>query len=56
MAIRDSLGLANALEVLISNPQMRKEMGIAGRKKAEIEFDVQDVINKHLEIYSSYLN
>ncbi|MEJ5089245.1 glycosyltransferase [Sphingobacterium faecium] len=56
VAIRDSLGLANALEVLISNPQMRKEMGIAGRKKAEIEFDVQDVINKHLEIYSSYLN
>lgn len=56
VSIRDSLGLANALEKLISNPQMRKEMGIAGRKKAEIEFDVQDVINKHLEIYSSYLN
>jgi len=33
-----------------------ESMGAEGRKKAKKEFDVNDVISKHLKIYNSYLN
>lgn len=53
--VGDAKALAAALAKLIDNPALRKEMGVAGRQKAEREFDVADVINKHLEIYNSVL-
>lgn len=48
--------LAEALEKLINNPELIKEMGAKGRKKAEQEFDVKEVIKSHLHIYSSVQN
>ncbi|WP_221406103.1 glycosyltransferase family 4 protein [Proteiniphilum acetatigenes] len=49
--VRDSIALAKSLETLINNRQLMEEMGKAGRKKAEAEFDVNEVIRKHLDIY-----
>jgi glycosyltransferase involved in cell wall biosynthesis len=47
--------LAVAIEKLINAPEDRKRMGIYSRKKAELEFDQKDVVQKHLEIYETML-
>ncbi len=47
--------LAEALEKLITDEGLRGKMSLAGRKKAEAEFDVKSVIKKHLDIYKSLL-
>lgn len=47
--------LAEALAKLINNPELRAEMGKASRQKAEQEFDVNQVIQKHLNIYQDLL-
>ena len=53
--VRDSNKLAEALMQLIENTQLRLNMGLQGRKFAEQEFDVNSVVDKHLEIYSALL-
>lgn len=53
--VRDADALALALEKLINNPALMEEMGGAGRRKAEAEFNVDDVVRRHLEIYNSLL-
>ena len=54
--IRDGKKLAEALEKLFLDQNMMKKMGIESRKKAEREFNVKDVIEKHLEIYNSFVH
>lgn len=44
--------LADALEKIILEPELLQTMGDESRKKAEKEFDVQNVIAKHLEVYN----
>lgn len=44
--------LASKLRVLIDNPEMRESMGKASRAKAEKEFSLDVVIEKHLKIYN----
>lgn len=56
VSVGDGKALANAIEKLVTNYSLMESMGAEGRKKAEKEFDVNDVINKHLKIYNSYLN
>lgn len=46
--------LAWAIEKLLLDKHLIKKMGVNSRKKAEIEFDVNSVVEKHLKIYSSY--
>lgn len=48
---RDVESLASRLKTLINDKHLRIQMGINGRKKAEAEFSVADVVKKHLEIY-----
>lgn len=43
--------LVEKLRVLIENKDMRQRMGMAARKKAESEFSLDTVIEKHLSIY-----
>lgn len=50
--VKDGLALANALERLVNDRSLMEKMGKAGRSKAEIEFDVKDVVKKHMEIYT----
>lgn len=47
--------LAEALEKLIRNSDLIKSMGNKSREKAEMEFDVKNVISKHLRIYNDLI-
>ena len=48
---RDSKALASAFRKLISDPQLRKRMGKAGRKIAVNEFSIEIVIQKTFTVY-----
>lgn len=50
---RDALSLADAIQSLIENPELRKSMGNAGRLLAEREFNIETVIETHMKIYQS---
>lgn len=52
---RNEQVLAAAIEKLLNNPRQCNEMGLAGRRLAEQEFDVRQVIAKHLQIYQRLL-
>ncbi|EJL6339901.1 glycosyltransferase family 4 protein [Vibrio cholerae] len=53
--VKDAKSLAAAISTLCENSQLRKQLGSAGRKLAEDEFDIQSVINAHLSIYEDLL-
>lgn len=48
---RDAEALAEAVGLLISNPNLRQQMGIAGRELAEREFSIDKVVAAHIDIY-----
>jgi glycosyltransferase involved in cell wall biosynthesis len=50
--VRDSETLAQKLRILIEDKELRVKMGKASREKAEREFDLKKVIERHMEIYS----
>src|SRR5690606_26107826 len=54
--VGDSVALAHAIETLVQDRNLMVEMGKQGREKAEREFDMKGVINRHLEIYNSLLS
>jgi glycosyltransferase involved in cell wall biosynthesis len=49
--LRDPLRLAAAINDLLLDPELRRRMGAAGRRKAETEFDDRVVVSKTLEAY-----
>lgn len=51
--VKDSAALAEKLQLLIDNAQLREDMGKASRLKAEREFSVDKVVSKHLEVYEA---
>lgn len=53
---RNAEQLAEKLRILFENPALRKEMGMKGREKAEKEFDIKIVVQKHLDIYQRLLD
>ena len=50
--VRDSEALAQKLRILIEDKNLRVSMGRAAREKAEREFGLDSVVERHLEIYS----
>ncbi len=52
---RDPQALAAAIRELLLDPQRRKRMGTQGRLIAEREFGIEQVVEKHLEIYRDLL-
>ncbi len=54
--VRDSSGLADAIQFLIENPERRKRMGVSGRALAEREFAIEKVVDAHLAIYQELTN
>lgn len=52
---KDYKKLAIKISYLLDNPQILKRMGDAGRKRAEELFDINEVVKKHLNIYSELL-
>jgi len=49
--VRDSIGLAGAIERLLADDRLRVELGAQGRVKAIREFDVRQVVQQYLELY-----
>lgn len=47
--------LTDKLKILIDDAELRQKMGKAGRKKAEKEFSLDVVIEKHLSIYNELI-
>lgn len=53
---KDVDALVSKLKVLIDNPEVRVSMGKASRTKAEKEFSLDVVIEKHLKIYNELIS
>ena len=54
--VKDTDLLAQRMATLLCDKEKRAEMGLNSRKFAEKEFSVEDVIEKHLEIYETLTN
>ncbi|WP_369600007.1 glycosyltransferase family 4 protein [Hahella sp. SMD15-11] len=54
--VKDVESLANAIQKLIENPGLRREMGLAGRRLAEKDFAIEKIVDQHLEIYKELLS
>jgi glycosyltransferase involved in cell wall biosynthesis len=52
---RDAVALADALERLIQDSDLRQAMGEAGRALAEREFGIEKVVAAHLQIYQELM-
>lgn len=48
---KDSMALAEAIEKLLLDENLRLSMGEESRKKVLREFDIDTIIHKHLEVY-----
>lgn len=48
---RDETGIRSALDTLLANPQMRKELGAAARARVENRFSWQVIANQYLSVY-----
>jgi glycosyltransferase involved in cell wall biosynthesis len=53
--VKNSNLLAKKLEFLIKNYKIRNKMGRAGRKLAEKHFDINKIVNQHLNVYDELL-
>ena len=49
--VRDADVLADAMQRLIEDAELRRKMGAAGRALAEREFDINKIAQQHLDIY-----
>jgi len=50
---RDAKALADAIQLLIEDADLRQRMGREGRRLAEKEFSIEKIVQAHLEIYAS---
>lgn len=48
--------LSAKIEILIKNPQLRKELGVNARKRAIENFDLNVIMDKTIKLYSESLN
>lgn len=53
--VKDSVALADAIQTLIENPALRKQMGLAGRALAEKHFAIEKIVRQHMDIYQELL-
>ena len=53
--VKNSRKLADALQWLIEHPKERINMGKAGRKLAEKEFQIEKIVKNHLKIYQELI-
>ena len=54
--IKNALALADAIEYLIKNTNVRKRMGAAGRALAEKEFAIEKIVAEHMKIYQKLID
>ncbi|MGA4639912.1 glycosyltransferase family 4 protein [Stutzerimonas stutzeri] len=49
--VRDCKALADAIQKLVEDSELRQRLGRAGRELAEREFAIESIVQQHLEIY-----
>jgi len=54
--IKDSAALAQKIEVLINDKNLRIAMSKNSRVLAELDFSIENVVEKHIEIYNQILD
>ena len=54
--VQNSRELARKICYLLDNPSKCKELGDAGRKRAEAIFDINKVVKRHINIYAGLLD
>ena len=54
--INNAAALADAIEYLIENSDVREKMGAAGRALAEKEFAIEKIVTEHMKIYRKLLD
>ena len=50
---KNSRALADAMRYLVENPDLRRQMGFAGRQLAEQEFDINSIVEQQMAIYAN---
>lgn len=53
--VRNSVKLAEKIQILINDENMRKTMGKKALKKAQNEFDVRKVVEQYMEYYEKFI-
>ncbi len=53
--VKDAVALADAIQLLIEDPELRKKMGHAGRSLAEEAFTIEKIVEQHMDIYQGLL-
>ena len=51
VSVKDPLALADGIQTLIKDPELRISMGQAGRALAEEAFTIEKIVDQHMEIY-----
>jgi glycosyltransferase involved in cell wall biosynthesis len=54
--VQSAESLANAIELLAKNTELRMSMGRAGRALAESSFAIEKIVQNHMDIYNGLLN
>ena len=54
--VKNALALADAIDYLIKNPEVREIMGASGRALAEKEFAIEKIVAEHMKIYQNLLD
>ena len=52
----DVAALQDAIATLVDNPDLRQQMGVAGRKRMQTEFSIDTMVTRHIALYESVLN
>ena len=52
---RDSAALARAISALLADAGRRRRMGQAARRKAHAQFNVRQMIDRHVRLYEELL-
>lgn len=53
--LRSTVELADALQRLIENPELRQKMGLRGRELVVREFSVEKIIGETLDVYKDFI-
>lgn len=53
--LKDTVALADAIQALVEDPEMRADMGRAGRALAEEAFAIEKIVDQHIDIYSDLI-
>jgi glycosyltransferase involved in cell wall biosynthesis len=49
--VKDAVALADVIQTLIKDPELRSSMGQAGRALAEEAFTIEKIVEQHMDIY-----